>query len=119
MNTSLIALSLLAATSLQSLPTQASAGDCDLRAVQSSIAFPMRSQLRGQSGKLLVQVSVDSSGRATATQLLQSSGHRLLDRAATTSIRNHWQFDTTGCGSNDLPATRTVAIEYRNDEYAD
>jgi len=119
MNTSLIALSLLAAVSLQSLPDQASAGDCDLRAVNSSTVFPIRSQLRGQSGTVLVEVSVDSNGRATATQLLRSSGYRLLDRAATTSIRTHWQFDTAGCESKDLPATRTVAIEYRNDEYRD
>jgi TonB family protein len=117
MNTSLAALSLLTALSFQSVPNLASAGDCDLRTLHSSTAFPIRSQLRGQSGIVLVQVSVDRDGRATATQLVRSSGYRLLDRAATASIRNLWQFDTTGCDRKDLPATRTVAVEYRNDEY--
>jgi len=117
MNTSLVALSLLAAVSLQSIPNQAYAGDCGLRTLQSSTAFPIRSQLRGQSGTVLVAVSVDRNGRATAAQLVRSSGYRLLDRAATTSIRNRWLFDTAGCERDDLPATRTVAIEYRNDEY--
>jgi TonB family protein len=117
MNTSLVALSLLAAVSFQSMPNQAIAGDCGLRTLHSSTAFPLRSQLRGQSGTVLVVVSVDRNGRATDAQLVRSSGYRLLDRAATTSIRNLWLFDTTGCERDDLPATRTVTVEYRNDEY--
>jgi TonB family protein len=117
MKTPLIAMSLLAALSLQSVPVPAAAGDCNLHTLQSSTLFPIRSQLRGQSGTVLVKVSVDRTGRATTTQLVQSSGFRLLDRAATTSIRDRWQFDTSGCERKDLPATRTVAVEYRNDEY--
>jgi len=119
MKTPLIALSMLAAVSILSVPAPAAAGNCDLHTTHSSTIFPIRSQLRGQSGTVLVEVSVDRTGRATATQLVQSSGYRLLDRAATTSIRNRWQFDTTGCERKDLPATRRVAVEYRNDEYGD
>src|SRR5258708_5255947 len=111
MKTLLSASSLLAAVSILSVPATAAAGDCDLRTVNSSTVFPIRSQLRGQSGTVLVAVSVDSTGRATATQLVHSSGYRLLDRAATTSIRDRWQFDVTGCERKDLPATRTIAVE--------
>ena len=118
MSTRSVALALLAAGSLQTLPIQVSAGEnCGLRTLQSPTAFPIRSQLRGQSGTVLIEVSVDEKGRATGIQLLQSSGHRLLDRAASTSIRNNWHFDVSGCERKDLPATRTVAVEYRNDEY--
>ena len=112
-----IALALLAAGSLQLVPVQAHAGSCGLLTLQSPTVFPLRSQLRGQSGTVVIEVSVDANGRATGVQLLQSSGHRLLDRAAADSVRKSWQFDTSGCERNDLPATRTVAVEYRNDEY--
>ena len=117
MNTSLVVLSLLAAGPLPALSTPARAAEnCTLQATRSPTEFPIRSQLRGQRGIVLVAVSVDRTGRATATRVIQSSGHRLLDRAATSSIRD-WQFEISGCDREDLPLTRTVSIEYRNDEY--
>jgi TonB family protein len=113
-----VALALLAAGTLQAIPTQVVAAEtCGLHTIEAPTHFPIRSQLRGQSGVVLIEVSVDANGRATGAQLKQSSGYRLLDRAATTSVRNDWQFDTSGCERKDLPATRTVAIDYRNDEF--
>ena len=118
MNTPLILLAVLASSSLATLSTPAYAdSNCLLHAVQALTVFPLRSQLRGQRGTVLIGVSIDRTGRATATQVLKSSGYRLLDRAATSSVRNDWQFDISGCSRDDLPITRTVSIEYRNDEY--
>ncbi|MET0497754.1 MAG: energy transducer TonB [Steroidobacteraceae bacterium] len=118
MNTHLVVFTLLAAGSLPAFSAPAGAAeDCSIRVIQSSTVFPMRSQLRGQSGIVTISVSIDNTGRATAARLLQSSGYRLLDRAATNSVRDNWQFDISGCDRNDLPTTRAVSIEYRNDEY--
>lgn len=113
-----IALALVASGLLQSVPlTAVATGSCELQTLDTTTEFPIRSQLRGQRGIVVIQVSVDSQGRVTQTQLVQSSGHRLLDRAAVTSIRKHWLFDITGCEPSTLPATRTVAVDYRNDYF--
>lgn len=113
-----LALSFLLLSSTLCLPLAAMAGNsCELRAITAPAKFPIRSQLRGQRGIVLLEVAVDSHGRAIQTRLIQSSGHRLLDRAATASVRDAWIFDISGCERQDLPATRTVAVEYRNEEF--
>lgn len=90
---------------------------CDPRVLSSPTRFPVRSQLRGQHGIVYLNVSIDQNGRATSTQLARSSGHRLLDRAATQSVLADWVFDVTSCVRKDLPTTDVVAVDYRNEEY--
>ena len=111
-------LLLLAASSAvlfaSSSATQAA---CDPTVIQSPTAFPMQSQLRGQKGVVFLEVTVDESGRVSATQLLRSSGHKRLDQAASASIRGRWVFDVTACERKDLPVSDLIAVEYRNDEY--
>jgi TonB family protein len=92
-------------------------GACDPRIVTTTTEFPMRSQLRGQEGIVALDLTIDASGHVAATQIAQSSGHRLLDRAARESALNDWQFDVSNCARGDLPINRHIAIEYRNDEY--
>jgi len=110
---------LLAAISLPLfLPTLATAdAACDPLVLHSPTHFPMRSQLRGQSGIVYLNVTVDENGRATRTVLERSSGHRLLDHAARESVLNDWRFDVSACVRKDLPATHVVSVEYRNEEY--
>jgi periplasmic protein TonB len=91
---------------------------CDPTVIQSPTKFPIQSQLRGQKGIVLLEVIVDRSGRASATQLLRSSGYKRLDQAAAASIREQWVFDVTSCEREDLPASNLITVEYRNDEYA-
>lgn len=90
---------------------------CAPHAVESPTKFPLRSQLRGQAGIVYLDVEIDRSGRVANTELVRSSGYRLLDRAARESALREWVFDVSGCNRNDLPANRRIAIEYRNDEY--
>lgn len=90
---------------------------CDPRVLHNPTLFPMRSQLRGQSGIVYLSVTVDENGRATRTVLERSSGHRLLDHAARESVLNDWRFDVSTCARKDLPATQVVSVEYRNEEY--
>jgi protein TonB len=92
-------------------------GACDPPIVATTTEFPMRSQLRGQEGIVALDLTIDASGHVAATQIAQSSGHRLLDRAARESALHDWQFDVSNCARGDLPINRHIAIEYRNDEY--
>ena len=108
-------LALLAATSMiAAAPTIAAA--CGMQVVQSDTEFPERAQLRGHEGTVVINVTLDANGRATNAEVDQSSGHLLLDLAATRSVLNKWQFDTSHCDHN-WPAVHQVAVEYRNEEY--
>ena len=115
-----LTLSILATASVSLLhfAPPALAG-CDPRVVQSEsyTHFPIRSQLRGQKGTVFLSVSVDQNGRAAAAAVQRSSGHRLLDKAATRSVLENWQFDVSNCERKDLPIGHVVAVEYRNPVY--
>jgi TonB family protein len=112
------ALTALAAASFAMLaPVLASASDssCTPRVVDSPTKFPLQAQARGQKGTVYVDVTVDENGRATRTELRRSSGHYMLNRAATESIRHRWLFDVSDCTRKDLPATFQYAVEYQNE----
>ena len=104
---------LAASTSISATPL---ADPCGMRVVQSATEFPMSSQLRGQKGTVLINVTLDHSGRATSAEVERGSGHLLLDLAAKRSVLNKWQFDVSHC-NHSWPATHQVAVEYRNEEY--
>jgi TonB family protein len=109
-------LALAASTSISA--NSSFADPCASRVVvQSQTEFPVRSQLRGHKGTVLINVTLDESGRATTAEVQRSSGHVALDRAATRSVLNNWQFDVTRCDHADWPAIHQVAVEYRNEEY--
>ena len=108
-------VAILAATAtIAAAPTIAAA--CGMRVVQNDTDFPERSQLRGHEGTVLINVTLDANGRPTNAEVERSSGHLLLDLAATRSVLNKWQFDVAGC-DHGWPAVHQVAVEYRNDEY--
>ena len=90
---------------------------CKPHIVESQTKFPVRAQLRGQEGVVYINVRVDENGRAASTELHQSSGYRLLDRAAKQSVQENWVFDVSDCVRKDLPANHLVAVDYRNLEY--
>jgi TonB family protein len=105
---------LAATTTIAAAPTIAAA--CGMRVIQSDTNFPERSQLRGHKGTVLINVTLDGSGRATGAEVERSSGHAVLDRAATRSVLDHWRFDVSHC-DHAWPAVHQVAVEYRNEEY--
>ena len=108
-------LALLTATSIiAAAPTIAAA--CGMRVLHSETVFPERSQLRGHEGTVLINVTLDANGRATGADIERSSGHLLLDLAATRSVLSKWQFDVSHC-DHGWPAVHQVAVEYRNEEY--
>lgn len=109
-------LTILAASMSLSAPAT-SADACNPHTVQRDTRFPLRSQMRGHEGTVYINVVIDENGRAQSAELQQSSGYRLLDRAATRSVIDNWVFDISSCERKDLPANRLIAVEYRNDEY--
>lgn len=90
---------------------------CDPQVIQEDTVFPTRAQLRGQKGVVFMEVLVDTTGRASNVEVTDSSGYRLLDRAAEQSVLRLWQFDVSSCERKDLPVKHRVAVEYRNEEY--
>lgn len=64
-------------------------------------AYPAVAQRRGEEGRVMLRVAVSQSGTALSVSVLTSSGHEMLDAAATAAVRE-WRF---------VPATRDgVAI---------
>lgn len=115
-----LTLTILATASVSLLhAAQPALAGCEPRVVPTAsyTHFPLRSQLRGQKGTVLLTVSVDRNGRAAAATVQRSSGHRLLDKAATRSVLANWQFDISNCARTDLPISHVVTVEYRNPVY--
>ena len=114
MNVFTTGFAILAATAIP--VATAIPASCGMRVVRSDTDFPQRSQLRGQKGTVLINVTLDAQGRATGAGVERSSGHLLLDLAAKRSVLEKWQFDVSHC-AHTFPATHQVAMEYRNEEY--
>ena len=75
--------------------------------------FPPLSQQRGEHGTVKLNVKIDRDGRAANVLLLQSSGHKTLDRAAVESVRKFWRFDVAQCTAADLADYRSVDIQFQ------
>lgn len=115
MNTALTTL--IASATLLSPTAQASSNHCQPRILNEDVSFPMRSQLRGQQGTVFIDVTIGEQGEPAGVRVIESSGYRLLDRAAARSALERWTFDVSACERKDLPITQRIAVEYRNDEY--
>jgi TonB family protein len=61
-----------------------------------------------------VSVTLDTLGTVATANLKQSSGYPALDRAALTSVRDHWRFDVAHCDSTALAIERVVDVNYRS-----
>ena len=56
------------------------------------LAYPVPARRRGIEGTASIAVEVGPDGRVVRTRVLQSSGNRLLDRAAQRNLKQ-WRFD--------------------------
>lgn len=64
----------------------------DLLSLRTPIAYPERARRLGIEGITVVGIEIQSDGRVQRTWLIQSSGSRLLDRAALAGLCR-WRFD--------------------------
>lgn len=53
--------------------------------------YPKRARRRGYEGRVVIRVIVTPMGNVNSTEMVESSGHDILDRAAILAVR-HWRF---------------------------
>ena len=69
--------------------------------------YPSAARRRGMQGVVLLQVKVSDEGSVTGIHIMRSSGFRVLDIAATNSVKQ-WQF--MPARQNDENVTSTVQV---------
>ena len=68
------------------------------------VTYPVEAKIKGYEGRVLLGVEVLASGRVGVVEILESSGHEVLDRAAVRGVRR----------ARFLPATRAgIAVATR------
>ena len=65
--------------------------------------YPEAARLAGVSGRVVLRLAIGRRGRVEDVELIESSGHPLLDRAALRSVRL-WRFPRDAAGRSSLHA---------------
>jgi periplasmic protein TonB len=76
--------------------------------------YPNISRLRGETGKVLLRVSVNRNGQADNVELHRSSGSNKLDEAAIRTVRL-WNFIPAKVDGNPVDSTVIVPIDFKLD----
>lgn len=74
-------------------------------------AYPPAALRRGESGTVVLRVDVDTAGQPSAVTLIQRSGSRDLDRAATVAVRR-WRFTPAMANGQPIPGSIEVPFEF-------
>lgn len=74
--------------------------------------YPDRARREGKEGRVLLRVLVDEEGKTKAIEVNTSSGHDMLDRAATEAIKK-WRFVPARAGSKSIETWVKVPIEFQ------
>ena len=69
--------------------------------------YPAVSRRMGESGRVVLRVELDETGRITVVKVKESSGHKRLDEAGLTTVKT-WQCNAATRGG---VAMRTVALQ--------
>ncbi|MGE4170214.1 MAG: TonB family protein [Candidatus Margulisiibacteriota bacterium] len=75
-------------------------------------SYPAAARRRGLEGLVLLQVDVNTSGRATSVSLKKSSGHGILDEAAIRAVKT-WIFKPAMRGRTPIDCTVDVPIRFQ------
>lgn len=78
-------------------------------------AYPRASIRRGERGDVIVLVKVDASGGVTDVDLVSSSQHRRLDRAALAAARR-WRFEPAVRDGQPVPAELRIPFSFVPEE---
>lgn len=73
--------------------------------------YPRAALRSGASGNVLLLIEVDAEGRPGAIEVVESSRHRELDRAAVNAVRR-WRFQPAMRGGIAVPATVRQAFSF-------
>ena len=77
--------------------------------------YPSLAIRRGWQGEVLLRVKVGADGRALEAVVERSSGHGLLDRAASAHVLARWRFQAARQGGRLVEAWALVPIAFRID----
>jgi len=80
--------------------------------------YPNRARRRGLEGGLILRVTVNIKGAPSAIEVIKTSGHEILDRAAVKAVRN-WQFQPAKKGEKPVKASVNLPVEFRLREKPD
>ncbi len=80
-------------------------------ASRTALTYPKASMRNHEQGTVLLRVHVDREGRPTAIDLVRSSGHDRLDRAARESVRE-WRFRPVQRNGIAVPASGLVPVAF-------
>lgn len=76
--------------------------------------YPTAAARVGWEGVVMLRVKVLASGAVAAVEVQQSSGHRILDDAATRTVKT-WTFSPSKRGNTAIDGWATVPIEFKLD----
>ncbi|WP_406235729.1 TonB family protein [Isoptericola jiangsuensis] len=74
--------------------------------------YPAAALRRGESGSVVVRVDVDATGYANNITVIQRSGSRELDRAATDAVRR-WRFTPALSNGQPVPGSIEVPFDFK------
>lgn len=74
--------------------------------------YPDSARREGKEGRVLLRVLVDEEGRTKAVEVNTSSGHDMLDQAATEALKK-WRFVPARAGGKPVEAWVKVPIEFQ------
>jgi protein TonB len=74
--------------------------------------YPAVARRRGYEGTVVVEVLVSKEGGVRDFRLFQSSGYRVLDRAATAAIKN-WRFEPAKAGDEKIEMWVKVPVRFQ------
>ena len=87
----------------------------DVRYVSSTPPrYPRLARKRGWEGTVLLEVEVLSSGNVGTIHVVRSSGHKVLDRAATRAVHT-WRFSLNRADSSGVTATVEIPVTFELD----
>ncbi len=74
--------------------------------------YPRECRRRGQQGEVRLRLQISAAGRVISVEIIQSCGHRLLDRAALRSVRS-LQFSPATRDGRAVDTTLDLPLVYR------
>lgn len=75
-------------------------------------SYPAAALRAGETGTVVVRVDVDATGYPNNTTLIQRSGSRELDRAATDAVRR-WRFTPAQSNGQAVPGSIEVPFDFK------
>lgn len=74
--------------------------------------YPTAALRSGIGGTVMVRAEVDATGRAVDVDVVQRSGHRELDRAALSAVRQ-WRFEPATRNGRAVSSTVQVPVDFK------